>query len=163
VVRALVPNVQFGKPRRVQIAGLSAIQVPGYADVTTSEGTTKVELAVAVMITPNQHALYAITMVEAANAPKFDTAIRQIWSSFAIGAGGSGRAEPAKTGAPRDNPCWEMKGQPNGWSKRDWNGVSYLLPRGWSASESRDPNTDAAYLQLSDGDATIVVFAYPAA
>jgi hypothetical protein len=163
VVRALVPNAQFGKPKRVQIAGLSAIQLTAYADVSSGEATTKVELIVAVMITPGQRALYAITMVEAASASSFDGAIRKIWSSFAAGRGGTERAEPQKTGASRENPCWEMKSQPNGWSRREWNGVSYMLPRGWQASEQRDPNTDAAYLTITDGDASVIVFAYPAA
>jgi hypothetical protein len=162
VVKAMMPSIQFGKAQRVAVANLSAILVSGIADVTNDTGTMKIEANIVVLITPGQRALYLITMVQAENASQFDGAIRKILSSVAQAAGGSAPAQgPA---APAENPCWEMKGQPNGWAKQTWHGVSYLLPRDWSASEGKNPDTDEKYLQIANQDdgSAILVFTYAA-
>jgi hypothetical protein len=159
VVKAMMPSIQFGQAQRGMVANLSAIAVNGIADVTNDTGTTKIEVNIVVLITPGQRALYLITMAQAENARQFDGAIKKILAGLAPAAGG-GAAQ-----APAENPCWEMKGQPNGWSKQSWHGVTYLLPRGWSASEGKDDNTDQRFLQIAnqqDGS-SILVFMYAAA
>jgi hypothetical protein len=162
VVKAMMPSIQFGQAQRGMVANLSAIAVNGIADVTNDTGTTKIEVNIVVLITPGQRALYLITMAQAENARQYDGAIRKILAGLAPAAGGG--AAPAAQ-APAENPCWEMKGQPNGWSKQSWHGVTYLLPRGWSASEGKDDNTDSRFLQIAnpqDGSAILVfTFASP--
>ena len=159
LMKQMLPSIQFGRAQRTTVANLAAIQVAAVADVATQAGTVKFEANILVLITPGQRALYVITVVQAENAAAFDGPLRKILGGLAQASGGG-----AAPGAPRENPCWEMKGQPNGWAKRDWNGVSFLLPRGWSATEGKNPDTDAPYLQIAGDDgAGILVFAFGAA
>jgi hypothetical protein len=152
-VGTLVPGMTWGQPQRVTIANAQAIVLKGIADVDGH----KLEANVATLITPNQRALYVITLVEAESAPAYDQTLRGILYGLKAG---SGAPVPPPS---RDNPCWEMKTQPNGWSRRDWNGVSFLLPQGWSSAEARDPNTNQPYLTITGGGASIMLFTYGAA
>ena len=167
VMKAVLPTIQYGQPQRVSVAGLSAILIRGSADVTADTGPMKIEANIVVVITPGQRALYLITLVEATSARSYDTAIQKILSSVAVGGGtaaATAPTAPAAPAAPKANACWEMKSQPNGWSKQTWNGVSFVVPRGWTATPGKNPDTDEAYLQVAntDGD-SILVFAFAAA
>jgi hypothetical protein len=158
LMRQMLPTIQFGQAQRTTVANLAAIQVGAVADVATQQGNLKFEAHIIVLITPGQRALYVITVVQAENAAAFDGPIRKILGGLAQAAGAG---QPS---APKDNPCWEMKGQPNGWSRRDWNGVSFLLPPGWSATEGKNPDTDAPFLQIAAQDgSSILMFPFAAA
>jgi hypothetical protein len=163
VVRALLPTIQFGAAKRTTVANVNAIIVNGIADVQSDAGATKIEVNIVVLVTPGQRSLFLITMAQAESASQYDAAIRKILAGIAPGtAAPGGGTAPA---APKDNPCWELKSQPNGWSHKDWHGVSYLVPPGWTSSEGKNPNTDDTFLQIANaGDgSSILVFTYASA
>ena len=166
ITKAILPTVRFGQPKAVNVANLSAIMISGIADVTTAAAATKVEANFIVLITPGQRALYVITIVQAEGARTFDGAIQKILSGVAQTA----RATTPEQGAPaqkpalKENPCWEFKGHPNGWSRQDWDGVSYMVPRDWTATEGKNPDTEAVYLQIAKPNgSSILLFTFAAA
>jgi hypothetical protein len=159
VMRTLVPNIQFGTPTRVTIANASAIVIKGVGDISDQ----KIEANIATLITPGGRALYVITLVQGESAASFDATLRKIIYGLTPGLGGTQTQAPAAPAPPKTNPCWELKSQPNGWARNEWRGVSFLLPKGWTMSEAKDPNTDAAYLTITDRSSTIMLFTFAAA
>ena len=154
VIKPIIPGIQFGKPSRTTIGGLSAIMIKGVAELAGEGGeTVTLEATIVVVATPNQRALYAGTIVHAEHASAYDATLTKIIA-------GLSRPQQKAAGKPGPNLCWEFKGHPNGWRSQSWKGVKFLLPAEWRHQASEDPDTGTPVLQISHEDgSSVVVFA----